>query len=549
MIRRSPCRLGVVLALAWSAACGSSSGGSGAGPGNGSDAGNPDATQTNPDGSAPPNDATAPDAASPDAPPSDAGPLPAVHPIVGDFLGVNGFIVNYVTDLATIGNVREYHDWLWIAGNGASPPYPNNRDTFSLFNGSWDWDTYYAGLKAKGVFGYPVVQGTIPQVNSNKAPPADGDPTLPASYAAHADDLFQLAARYGSTKVATNLLKLASGQTPATGLGTLSYVEDGNEPDNVPFTPVQYAAMASADYDGDLKKISATVGVKNADPSFKMVMAGLSGAYSGGIAGWEKSITTFLDGVRTWAASNRGGSFPADVVNLHHYDFGPNDHPLSPEADGLKATLAELKAYRDANLPGKELWITEFGYDTNPASILGVPTLGSNGPDIVQAQWLVREYMAILAAGFDRAFLYLEADQCVDGSDPTQFATSGLLTNLGMDSTEGKKPSFYFVATLRARLGAMGFLGELPTGNPNVLAYEFRMPAARNGAYVVWAPTSSAMVVKGFSLPVGAATTASRVALEDQQPTGTESPLTIASGAVTLDVTETPTIVLVDDLP
>jgi hypothetical protein len=543
-----------LLAASVPLGCGSSSAGNGGGsPQDGGpsiDGSSPDAGGSSPEGGLPDGGSTMDGGTtSPDgAAPKDGGQTPSVHPIMGDFIGLNGFIVNYIDDLAAIGNVREYHDWIWIAGNGDSPAYPNNQDTFSLFNGSWDWDTYYSGLQAKGVFGYPVVQGTIPQINSNMAPPATGDSTLPASYAAHADDMFQVAARYGSTKVPTNLLKLASGQTVVSGLGTLQYVEDYNEPDLGGFDFTQYGAMASADYDGHQRAISNTVGVKNADPNMKMVMAGLSGTYSGGFSGWEQSITTFLDGMRAWSTTNRGGSFPADVVNLHHYEFGANNKPVSPEADGVKDTLALLKTYRDTYLAGKELWITEFGYDTNPASILGAPTLGSNTPDIVQAQWLVRSYMAIVAAGFDRAFLFVSADSCMNGSDPTQFATSGLITNEGMDSTEQKKASYYFVATLRNRLGTLGWLGEQTSGNANVTVYKFKNPNGNGGAYVVWAPTSNATVVSAYALAVGSAKTVSAVALADQQMTGVETSLTPSSGAVTFDVSETPTIVLVDSI-
>ncbi len=110
------------------------------------------------------------------------------------------------------------------------------------------------------------------------------------------------------------------------------------------------------------------------------------------------------------------------------------------------------------------------------------------------------------------------------------------------------KAAYYFIATFRSRLSSFAWLGEQASGNSNVSIYKFKDPASSKGAYVVWAPTSSATVVSGFSLPIGAATTATAVALVDQQMTGTASVLTPAAGAVTMDVTETPTIVLVDSI-
>jgi hypothetical protein len=484
-------------------------------------------------------------------------------PLMGDFIGVNGFIDDPVSLLAPIGNVREYHDWQWSEGNGDAsyPGYPNNQNSFSLFGGSWDWDTYYGGLKSMGVMGYPVFQGGVPWLNNGAVPPvaSGASTTEPASYAAHADEMFQYAARYGSTTVAPNLLKLASGQTPASGLATLKYIEDWNEedawwvlPNDQPvFSTDVYAAMASADRDGDQGRMGATLGAKTADPNIKFVMGGLAGQ-GATIAAWEHSIETYLDGVQTWATAHRNGDFPADVINAHYYSFGPDASgtvnpraAVSPEASQVKETMALLRAYRDTKLPGKELWLTEFGYDTDQQSVLHAPPLGSSSAAIVQGQWIVRYYLALLAAGFDRAFLFVSRDSCTgtDAACATQFDTAGLTTVKG---TWTPKAAYYFVATFRNRLASLAWLGEATSANANVLIYKFKDPASSKGAYVVWAPTSNATVVSSFSLPIGSATTATAVVLADQQMTGVETTLTPAAGAVTLDVSETPTIVLVD---
>src|SRR5580704_3835681 len=485
---------------------------------------------------------------------------------LGDFLGVNGFIDDPTDFLAAIGNVREYHDWQWCEGNGdpSYPGYPNNQNSFSLFGGSWDFDKYYGDLKAKGVFGYPVIQQGVPWLAGGAVPPVakDASPSDPASYAAHADEMFQYAARYGSTKVADNLLKLASGQTRSSGLGFLQYIEDWNEedawwvlPSGQPvFAPDVYAAMASADCDGDQGRLGKTLGMKQADPAMKCVMGGLAGKGTPNTA-WEADIEQYLDGVRAWAAAHRGGAFPADVINVHYYSFGPdpagtpNPRPaVSPEDDHVTSVMAKLRAYRDANLPGKELWLTEFGYDTDPQSILHAPTLGGQSADIVQGQWLVRYYLSLMAAGFDRAFLYVSHDGCsgADASCPTQFDTSGLTVGPGQTDL---KPAYYFIATFRSRLSPFAWAGQVASGNPNVTIHKLKDPQSTKGAYVVWAPTSSGMVVHGFALPIGPATTATSVVLTDKSLTGTESTLVPAGGAVTLDVTETPAIVLVDAMP
>jgi hypothetical protein len=468
---------------------------------------------------------------------------------IATFAGVNGLIADSVADLAPIGVVREYHNWGWLGNNYDDLPYPQTLYTPNIDSFGWDWDTFFSDLQSMGVSGFPAVQGAAPWVADGGVPPAEGSPTDAASYRAHGDTMFQIAARWGSTKVADSLLKLESDQTRVSGLGTVRYFEDYNEEDNAAgFTGDVFAAMASADYDGDQQRLGTTIGVKNADPNAMLVMGGLSGAYGSGQT-WIDSITKFLDAARTWSSAHRGGSFPADVINVHYYSFGPGAPApaLSPEDDGVQAKLAAVVAYRDANLPGKPVWWTEFGYDTYAGSPLHAPALGSNSAFVVQGQWLVRDLLVALAAGIERATLFELDDTCTppDTSCNTQFATAGLLP---LPSGTTPKAAWYFLATFRARLQTMVYRGETPSGAADVRIASFADPAATGGAggaLVVWSPTSMANVHAGYSLalPAGAGT-ATAVVLTDQQPNGVSSALSPQGGSVTLDVNETPTIVL-----
>ena len=464
---------------------------------------------------------------------------------VGSFVGVNGLITDAVANLAPIGVVREYHNWGWLGNNYNDKPYPQTLYTPNLPDFVWDWDGFFAGLQAMGVSGFPAVQGGAPWVDDGGVPPAAGSPTSAASYIAHGDTMFQIAARWGKTKVDDAKLKLESGQIRSSGLGTVEYFEDYNEEDNAKgFAGDVFAAMASADYDGDQARLGTTVGVKNADPNAKLVMGGLSGAYGSGDT-WTNSITKFLDAARAWSTTNRGGSFPADVVNVHYYSFGPGAPApaLSPEADNVEAKLAAIVAYRDQYLPGKPVWWTEFGYDTFASSPLHAPALGSNSAFIVQGQWLVRDLLAALEAGIDRATLFELDDTCTppaSGCD-TEFATCGLLASPG----SAPKPSWYFLATFRSRLQTMAYAGSPASGQADVKVAQFDDTKGPGGAIVVWAPTSNAIVHSGYVLALPAGVTSARsIALVDKQQNGTESALTMVNGSVTLDVSETPTIVL-----
>ncbi|MEO8801416.1 MAG: hypothetical protein ABI551_26235, partial [Polyangiaceae bacterium] len=260
----------------------------------------------------------------------DGGSLPRT--VLG-YIGVNANIGDDPKDLIPIGIVREYHNWGWIADNfAASPAYPALGYTFVNFNG-WSWDDYYAALIDGGASVFPAVQGSVPWMNNSAVPPvlAGADAGAAASYVAHADAMFQIAARYGSTVVDDSKLKLSTNpaQTHRSGLNMVKYYEDFNEEDNAAaFTPAAMAAMASADDDGDQKRLGGTFGVKSADPNAKLVMGGLSGKYPPGNV-WLTSITDYLDGMRAWAKDNRGGDFPSDVINVHYYSF-PTKGPGSP---------------------------------------------------------------------------------------------------------------------------------------------------------------------------------------------------------------------------
>ncbi len=499
---------------------------------------------------------------------SGAGGDTPAGPTVAEFMGLNGFIDDDPTVLAAVGNVREYHNWAWNDGNNVPgyTGYPSSKLQFSVFDGFWDFDGYYAQLKAAKVLVFPCIEGSVQYLDNSAMPPVakGADATDPASYVAHAAFMYQYAARYGATPVDAKQLTLDAGQKVASGLKLLPYYEDGNEPDanwvhadgSFLFTPEATAAMASADYDGHQGKLTGNFGVKTADPQAKMVLAGLAGA---GKADFVSNVTSYLDGMRAWSAANRGGSFPADVINIHDYCFGPdpfgtaNPKPgLSPEACKLQDLMSSIVAYRDKNLPGKELWLTEFGYDTHPKSRLRAPAIGSTSAGVVQGQWLVRSFLSLLASGIDRAFMYISRDQCtgddnVCPNNAIQFATSGILSQKG---EEIPKPAYYFLAAFKARLGAMRYLGKLDSGALNVSIARFYDAASDHGAYVLWSPTSNGNIVKAYPLSVATGVTqATLITLADQSLTGKQQTLTAAKGALTLDVSETPSIVLVSGQP
>jgi hypothetical protein len=488
-----------------------------------------------------------------------ATPQPISHqrPLMDSFIGVNGFIDDPVERIAACGHLREYHQWQWDEGNQDSsyPGYPNHQLAWSpsWVSGpgwGWDFDQFYQQLKTAGVEVAPCFQGCALYLvgfdasrTDEKPVIKDSDPTQPESYVAHASYLFQFAARYGGTRVDEALLKLKAGQPARSGLGLVRYMENWNEPDKwwkdraALFSPTELAAMCSADYDGHRRSMGPTVGIKNADPGMKLVMGGLA-----------KPEIEYIKAMKLWADIHRGGDFPADVINLHHYSNdagGQGGRPttgISPEADGLRERFQRVVQWRDRFLPDKEVWVSEFGYDTNPKSTQHAAAIGAADAEEVQGQWIVRSFLALAAAGVDRAQLYMLRD--VNADSTVQYDSSGLTSEKAKHHQP--KRAWYYVAALRNILRGTRLESEVPSADAKVRIYQFTSddtPPRR--VYAIWCPTSDQTQVSGFSLDVPNASAATLITLDPQSATGQRRPVPISDGKVTVDVTERPIFIAI----
>ncbi len=465
-----------------------------------------------------------------------------------EMLGINAFIDDPIGRYDFFGLVREYHNWRW-AEHEEDQPYPNNVNHWNPGDSKWDFDALYQNMHRLGIAGCPSIKENLKWLrknhweNNTKPLLPEDDPEDPRSYIAHADHMFQYAARYGSTEVADSLLKLADDQPRISGLGYLRYFENWNE-QNIwwkyraeYFTPYEFAAMSSADYDGHQQALGTTVGLKNADPTAQLVMSGLASLNF-----------DYVRAMKFWADHHRGGSFPADVLNFHHYSNyrdGDQRYAISPEADNLQAKLETLVRYRDQYLPGRELWLTEFGYDTNSASPQGVPSIAGFTNEEVQGMWLVRSLLAAAAAGIDRTAIYMLRD--VKDNDPSLYNTCGITSS--KQSGWQPKPAWYYLKTLAETLKGMRFEHSVATSDPEVMIYKFvqedssKSPTA---AYVVWCTTSQNKVVDNYSINLLDQERHCSMIKLSANSDGVWQTLNTNSGKATVGVSEIPTLIIVD---
>lgn len=478
------------------------------------------------------------------------------------FIGANAFVDDPIDKMQAVGFIREYHNWHWdenLGASGSYQGYPKNHIKWAPSAiKPWDFDKFYSSVKEAGLEISPCIQGSPKWLQGSTDYPrfdkpldeANAPSTRPDSYEAKAHYMYQYAARYGSTQVKDEYLTLAPDQPRHSGLGLVKYIEDWNEQDgywngpNGKFTPQEYAAMASANYDGHantMKGGSGTFGVKNADPNMKFVMAGLA-----------FRELDYVKKMNNWFIYNRSDrKFAADVINVHNYAWrtpsltwragGP---ALSPEAANFRGVMEEWIRFRDQFMPHVEIWVSEFGWDTHPESPLCPPVIEPFDIQEVQGQWIVRAYLAYAAAGVDRAQMFMLRD--VNPDDPTHFSTSGLV---GPKGNWYPKKSWYYVSTLKKTLTNMVYAGEVKASDPNILIYKFKDVSGSKGAYAVWAKTTSNYTVNNFQLTLsGNPKSAKLVEMVPGDDDGVKKDLSISGNKVTVNVSERPIFILVDKI-
>ena len=389
----------------------------------------------------------------------------------------------------------------------------------------------------------------------------------PNSYIMIADHIWQVTARYGRNKINDSLLKLAPNKsmwdsTPQprlSGMNLLKWVEIYNEPNcwwkdrDIFFNAQEQAAMQSAAYDGHCGTMPKTVGVKNADPTMNVSLGAIANQTVIGkyiyiciyiyiksqklnyIDRWQSTVW--------WAKQFRNSSlcfktFPAEAINVHFY--AQNNEltaGISPEDYNVYENMLELAQFRDKNIPDVQLWVTEYGYDTNKASKYHAPSIGKFNSEQVQGMWIMRTILSMSAANIQRAHQFMWADVQTNSTGP--YATSGLVTNPGYNP----KDSYWYFTSMYRTLKNAYFVNRQCNKTTNICIQTYNI--INKKAYVLWCPSSSDKTVNGYSFNISS--TNNKVLLITPtvgNPDGVKTNITVTNGLVTLDVSELPVFVL-----
>lgn len=440
--------------------------------------------------------------------------------------GVNGFEWNFEDPnnpgqidnqrfkaAKTFTGFRHYMDWEKLELSQGSYTFNPTH------SGGWNYDVLYDSCKAAGIEVLACLK-TLPgwMLNTYPANQRDlenvpvkygKDFTDPMSYIEQAKAAFQYAARYGSNKnVNSSLLNINSlprwsgdnVNTIKVGLGTIKYIECENERDKwwkgrkAYQTAYEYAANLSAFYDGNKNTMGPGVGIKNADPNMKVVMAGTASA-----------TTDYIKGMVDWCRQHRGYKADGtvdlcwDIINYHFYSNdsytsqnGKATRGSAPEVSGAANVAADFMQAAHQYANDMPVWVTELGYDVNQGSPFKAIPIGNKTVLQTQADWILRSSLLYARSGVERIFFYELYDDNLSNS--LQFSSSGLI-----NANKTRKPAADYIYQANRLLGEYTYQ-ETINSNPIVDRYEL------NGisAYVVVVPDEKGRIAQ-YTLDLGKA--------------------------------------------
>lgn len=273
-------------------------------------------------------------------------------------------------------------------------------------------------------------------------------------------------------------------------------------------------------------------GAKEADPTMKVFPGALQAAFPNAENGLFKNFT----GVRLTEAE----APYLDGLNSHLYCFRNDEngvrrniHPEAPFSE-FWTILADIR-FRNANMPGKKIYVTEFGWDS--------PGGGDNCvheecvSEKSQAIYGIRAMMLLSRLGIDRFHWYFYGDQYAG----TLFARSGMHSlNFTL------KRSFLAFQSVKHLLGDKYFLG-VEREDDDAYIYKFGDADSTVTHYVAWKPIdgdSNAVTVVSFPSPA-AALNAWTVAGIDTSGEQLGLP-GFANGQITIPISAVPTVIQIN---
>lgn len=460
------------------------------------------------------------------------------------------------------GNIRVYQ-WLKWLNKDVSNTDPNKplSQVMINFNPNDAWgfnhDQSTKGFAEIGETSLTLFESSMRQTNNDKTwlnavayRRQDGRDGLDKperwKYLAHL--YYQVAARYGHATVDES--RLLTESQKLSGLGYCTVIEGPNEADRwwigkdkADLSPEEHAALHSMLYDGHMNKVKENgvyFGVKNADPSLKLMLGGL--AY----VNFDELLSTgkveWFERFFRWFENNRKDpnydTYPIDIIAYHDY---PNTIRQQRNIAGIGLDPETYRWYQKTkafveyinNRCPKPLQVdnNEFGYDRNQSSPQRAVPYSGFSSEQVAGFWTIRCMLEGWAAGLTRGVQFYFRDNNANGGGI--FQSSGLT-----DKSNGYKPfqMYYYMATTRAAMSGHDFVSREVIGD--MIKYQTVHRETGKKGYILW-HFSKQNKQTNYRLNTSAPILETR--LKENSTQGEQKQKTPASGVVNVLVTELPT--------
>jgi len=387
--------------------------------------------------------------------------IPTPKPLMRDFMGINGHL-DFKPELynQTCAWARNYHPMVWDLMDDTSntPKFPMSRQP--IHDGPVDWQKVYGSWKKAGFSVDACLQF---------------DPIHIEKWKDVKEDAFE----YGKA--------FAKYFGPSGSQKLVESVEIGNEP----------AETGDKDFQTIFENMAK--GLRAGDPKLK-IMGACSGVKPDK---YSKDVANF-----------KGFENLYDVLNIHTYSMAEpwptwrRSYPEDPNIPYLKV-IEDMTKWRDAHARGKEIWVTEFGYDasTQKPDPSGPMAKWVSSTETEQAQWIVRSFLVFSSMDVQKAFVYFYNDK----DEPSFHASSGITRNFV------PKPAFWAMAHLYKTLGDYKFSRALTQTAGDAYVFEYVNPKLpKEPILVAWLPTGTqAESSKMLSLGGGQIVKAERMPLKE----------------------------------
>ena len=332
--------------------------------------------------------------------------------------------------------LRLYHFLYWdIPKPGVSAAYENMKQSGTAASWWLDWDREYDFLNEKG---FDILATLL--FKNNTFPDSTWLNPSQNAYAIGND----FVSHFGRNK-------------------SVEAVEAGNEPWDYP--PEFYRNIAN----------NMIRGFEDGDATTMRLPAAFQAAFTAGSFNDHNNfVADFLD-------PSVFGKINALNIHLYAYTNNSNGELIAVAPEDPRAELNGIRnmiRFRNEYAPGAEIWVTEFGYDSNGGG--EDCTHGSCISEQKQAAWGIRAALKLLKEGADRVYWYFYANE---NTDSYLHSRSGLTASANQNFAP--KASYYAFEKLMKVLGN-SMLTEVVDESENHSIYNFKDVISGQNYLVAW---------------------------------------------------------------